>query len=80
VVKVFSAYRMRKHKFLTMNPIIELWSPQTKMCGSHLTWVPHKYLMNPRGSHLNILRVPHEPYSWSVDDVSHQCVIQRLTF
>jgi hypothetical protein len=52
-----------------MNPIIELWVPQTKMCGSHLMWVPHEYLWSPRGSRTG---VPHKQYSWTVDDMSHQ--------
>jgi hypothetical protein len=45
-------YKMRKHKFLTMNLTIELWAPQTKMCGSYLMWVPHEYLINPCGSRM----------------------------
>jgi hypothetical protein len=49
---IFSAYRMRKHKFSIMNPTIELWVPQTKnvwvppnvdpiQISDESTWVPH---------------------------------------
>jgi hypothetical protein len=30
VVKVFSTYKMRKYKFVIINPTTKLWVPQTK--------------------------------------------------
>jgi hypothetical protein len=65
LVKVFSVYWMR------------IVGPTWCGCHTNISWI---HVSPAHGSHLNILWVPHEQYLWPVDDLSHQCAIQRLTF